>query len=169
MKKVPTTTAHNSSKKKPKLVKQSDSSESVYFYSDGLRLSGCFTAAGNAKRGQRLPTIICLHGYSGRKDIYMPSYVRELTQAGYNTLDFFHRGFGDSAGIRLRNNPWEQVADTMSALIYLQQRAEVDPQRIALYGTSFGGTIAIQAAAQSTDFKLIVLTIFKTFASDITA
>ncbi|MEY3776276.1 MAG: hypothetical protein RIR83_300 [Pseudomonadota bacterium] len=156
MKKVPTTLVLNSSKTKPKLAKQLDSSESVYFYSDGLRLSGRFTVAVNAKRGQRLPTIICLHGYSGRKDIYMPSYVRELTQAGYNTLDFFHRGFGDSEGIRLRNNPWEQVADTMSALIYLQQRAEVDPQRIALYGTSFGGTIAIQAAAQSTDFKCVV-------------
>jgi dipeptidyl aminopeptidase/acylaminoacyl peptidase len=87
MKKVPTTLALNSSKTKPKLVKQLDSSESVYFYSDGLRLSGRFTVAVNAKRGQRLPTIICLHGYSGRKDIYMPSYVRELTQAGYNTLD----------------------------------------------------------------------------------
>ena len=90
--------ALNASKTKPKLVKQSDSSESVYFYSDGLRLSGRFTAAVNAKRGQRSPTIICLHGYSGRKDIYMPSYVRELTQAGYNTLDFFHRNSASKTG-----------------------------------------------------------------------
>ena len=130
--------------------------EPVYFYSDGLRVSGQFTRALGAAPRTRSPTIVCLHGYSGRKDVYMPAYVRELTKAGYNTLDFFHRGFGDSEGIRLRNNPWEQVADTISALIYLQQRPEVDVDRIALYGTSFGGTVAIQAAAQNMGFKCVI-------------
>ena len=130
--------------------------EAVHFYSDGLRLSGQFTPAKGLKKGEKRPSVICLHGYSGRKDVYMPAYVRELTQAGYNTLDFFHRGFGDSEGIRLRNNPWEQVADTISALIYMQQRPEVDPERIALYGTSFGGTVAIQAASQAEGFKCVI-------------
>ena len=130
--------------------------ENVYFYSDGLRISGMFTPAQGTKKGERRPSVICLHGYSGRKDVYMPAYVRELTKAGYNTLDFFHRGFGDSEGIRLRNNPWEQVADTISALIYMQQRPEVDVDRIALYGTSFGGTVAIQAAAQNKGFKCVI-------------
>ncbi|MEY2620844.1 MAG: hypothetical protein RIT26_664 [Pseudomonadota bacterium] len=130
--------------------------EPVHFYSDGLRLSGRFTPAKGMKKGERRPAVICLHGYSGRKDVYMPAYIRELTQAGYHTLDFFHRGFGDSEGIRLRNNPWEQVADTLSALIYMQQRPEVDVNRIALYGTSFGGTVAIQAAAQNKGFKCVI-------------
>jgi dipeptidyl aminopeptidase/acylaminoacyl peptidase len=130
--------------------------EAVSFYSDGLKLAGHFTPAQGLKKGERRPSVICLHGYSGRKDVYMPSYVRELTQAGYNTLDFFHRGFGDSEGIRLRNNPWEQVSDTISALIYMQQRPEVDTQRIALYGTSFGGTVAIQAASQDKGFKCVI-------------
>jgi len=130
--------------------------EPVHFFSDGLKLSGQFTRAAGAKPSTRSPTIVCLHGYSGRKDVYMPAYVRELTKAGYNTLDFFHRGFGDSEGIRLRNNPWEQVADTISALIYIQQRSDVDVDRIALYGTSFGGTVAIQAGAQNKGFKCVI-------------
>ncbi len=135
---------------------KSDPFEQVYFYSDGLKLSGQFSPAKGLKKGERRPSVICLHGYSGRKDIYMPSYVRELNKAGYNTLDFFHRGFGDSEGIRLRNNPWEQVADAISALIYMQQRPEVDVSRIGLYGTSFGGSIAVQAVAQDAGFKCVI-------------
>lgn len=137
-------------------IKKLDKFEQVYFYSDGLKISGQFSPALNLKAREKKPSIICLHGYSGRKDVYMPSYVRELNKAGYNTLDFFHRGFGDSEGIRLRNNPWEQVADAISALIYMQQRSEVDANRIGLYGTSFGGSVAIQAAAQDTGFKCVV-------------
>ena len=115
--------------------------ELVHFYSDGLRLCGQFTRASGAVPGARSPTIVCLHGYTGRKEIYMPGYVRELSAAGFNTLDFHHRGFGDSEGVRLRNKPWDQVEDVMSAMIYLRQRPEVDPDRIGLYGTSFGGTL----------------------------
>ena len=71
--------------------------EPVYFYSDGLRVSGQFTRALGAAPRTRSPTIVCLHGYSGRKDVYMPAYVRELTKAGYNTLDFFHRVLNGNA------------------------------------------------------------------------
>jgi dipeptidyl aminopeptidase/acylaminoacyl peptidase len=131
-------------------------SEPVHFYSDSLRLAGQFTRAAGAAANVRSPTIVCIHGYSGRKDIYMPGYVRELSAAGYNTFDFFHRGNGDSEGVRLRNKPWDQVADILSALIYLRQRAEVDANRIALYGTSFGGSTVIVAAAHDAGVRCAV-------------
>ncbi len=128
-------------------------SEQVYFYSDGLRLSGLFTKARGPSAGFKNPTIVCLHGYTGRKEIYMPGYIRELTLAGFNTLDFYHRGFGDSGGIKLKNKPWDQVEDINSAVIYLTQRADVDSDRIGLYGTSFGGTTGMMAAAHIQQIK----------------
>ena len=130
--------------------------EPVHFYSDGLRLCGQFTRAAGAAPGTRSPTIVCLHGYTGRKEIYMPGYVRELSAAGFNTLDFHHRGFGDSEGVRLRNKPWDQVEDVMSAMIYLRQRPEADPDRIGLYGTSFGGSVGMMAAAHDQGIRCAV-------------
>ena len=121
--------------------------ESVHFYADGLKLAGTFTAAIGAAAGEKRATVICLHGCTGRKEIYMPAYVRELTNAGFHCLEFYHRGFGDSEGIRLCNKPTEQVADIQSALVYARQRSDVDIARIALYGTSFGGSTAMAAAA----------------------
>ena len=88
--------------------------EEIHFYSDGLKISGQFTRAAGAELGQPMPTIVCLHGYTGRKEIYMPGYIRELSAAGFNTLDFHHRGFGESEGVRLKNKPWDQVSDVLS-------------------------------------------------------
>lgn len=122
--------------------------ENLSFYSDGLKLAGTFTPAAGAKAGEKRPTVICVHGYSGRKEIYMPAYVRELTKAGFHCFEFYHRGFGDSEGIRLKNKPQDQVSDILSALILMRQRGDVDTARIALYGTSFGGSTVMSAAAR---------------------
>ncbi|MBL8383363.1 MAG: alpha/beta fold hydrolase [Burkholderiales bacterium] len=130
--------------------------EAVHFYCDGLRLSGQFTRAAGARAGARSPTIVCIHGYTGRKEVYMPGYVRELSAAGYNTLDFHHRGFGESEGVALRNKPWDQVDDILAAVIYLRQRPEVDPERIGLYGTSFGGSTGMVATAHDPDIRCAV-------------
>lgn len=130
--------------------------EPVHFYSDGLRLSGQFTRGRGAAPGERRPTIVCLHGYTGRKEVYMPGYIRELSGAGYHTLDFHHRGFGESEGVPRRNKPWDQVADVMSAMIYIRQRDDVDVDRIGLYGTSFGGSVAMMSAAHDEGIRCVV-------------
>jgi len=120
-------------------------SEAAEFYADGVRLAGTFTRAEGG--GDTAPAIICVHGYTGRKETYMPPFVRDLTGAGFHTLDFYHRGFGDSDGIANRIDPEEQVRDILAARIWLSQRPEVDPSRIALMGLSHGGGASIKAAA----------------------
>ena len=119
-------------------------SEAAEFYADGVRLAGTFTTA---DVDGAAPAIICVHGYTGRKETYMPSFVRDLTAAGFHTLDFYHRGFGDSDGIANRIDPEEQVRDILAARIWLAQRAEVDAGRIGLMGLSHGGGASIKAAA----------------------
>ncbi len=121
--------------------------EKVHFYSDWLKLSGTFYTPDDYERGERRPAIICCHGYSGRRDVYLPPFSRGLTENGYIVLTFFHRGFGDSEGVRTRNVPMEQVRDIFNAITYMQQRPEVDPDRIGLLGLSFGGATVIYAAA----------------------
>jgi dipeptidyl aminopeptidase/acylaminoacyl peptidase len=119
-------------------------SEAAEFYADGVRLAGTFT---RAEVDGEIPAIICVHGYTGRKETYMPPFVRDLTAAGFHTLDFYHRGFGDSDGIANRIDPEEQVHDILAARIWLAQRAEVDAARIGLMGLSHGGGASIKAAA----------------------
>jgi len=119
-------------------------SEAAEFYADGVRLAGTFT---HSETGGISPAIICVHGYTGRKETYMPPFVRDLTAAGFHTLDFYHRGFGDSDGIANRIDPEEQVRDILSARIWLAQRADVDAARIGLMGLSHGGGASIKAAA----------------------
>jgi hypothetical protein len=127
--------------------------QQVNFYSDGLRLSGEFNAApgGGIALG-----VVCVHGYTGRKETYMPPFVRALNAAGFHTLDFYHRGFGDSEGIRLRADPEAQVRDILSALIFLRQRPEVDAARVAIMGLSHGGGVSIKAAALDSEVKCLV-------------
>jgi dipeptidyl aminopeptidase/acylaminoacyl peptidase len=120
------------------------SSEAATFYADGIRLAGSFTPAASAAP---CPAIICVHGYTGRKETYMPPFVRDLTGAGYHTLDFYHRGFGDSDGPARRVDPEAQVRDILAARIWLAAREDVDSDRIAVMGLSHGGGASIKAAA----------------------
>ena len=113
------------------------SREDVAFYSDGLKLSGWLTpGVGPAPR----PAIVFCPGFTGTKyaAFYQP-YVDAMTAAGYGVLLVDYRGWGASEGERGEIFPLRQSDDIRSALSYLESREDVDPQRLALFGVSFGG------------------------------
>lgn len=120
------------------------SGDRVNFWCDGYKLTGTFT---RAAANERRPAIVCVHGYTGRLETYMPPFARELTGRGWHTFDFWHRGFGDSEGIRNRVDPETQVRDILAALVYVRQRDDVDAKRVAIMGLSHGGGTAIKATA----------------------
>lgn len=130
--------------------------ERVYFYSDCLKISGLIYLPENYKSGEKKPTIICVHGNSGRRDVYMPPFARCLAINGFVALTFYHRGFGDSEGVRTRNVPIEQVRDIMNATTFMQQRPEVDPERVGLFGVSFGGATVTYTGAIDQRVRCIV-------------
>ena len=130
--------------------------ENVHFYSDCLKLSGRIYFPDDYKRGERRPTVICIHGNSGRRDVYMPAFAKYFANNGYVSFIFYHRGFGDSEGVRTRNVPMEQIRDIMDATTFMQQRSEVDPEQIGLFGVSFGGATATYAAAIDERVKCVV-------------
>jgi pimeloyl-ACP methyl ester carboxylesterase len=62
-------------------------------------------------------------------------------------MTFDYKGWGESEGPRSRLAPWSRVADVQAALTYLGALPEVDPARLGLYGTSYGGATVVWVAA----------------------
>jgi uncharacterized protein len=126
----------------------------VEFYSDGIPIAGdVYRPAGNV--GQ-LPAVVVCHGFAGIKSFYLADIARELSRHGFVTLAFDYRGFGDSGGERHRLRPLEQVSDVLAAATFLRAHNGVDAARVAAYGTSFGGGIALTAVAQDPELSAAV-------------
>jgi pimeloyl-ACP methyl ester carboxylesterase len=119
-------------------------SEKISFLSDGLKIAGLIDLPADYKPGERRPTFIVLHGFGGNKDGHGQAVVaKQFTQWGYVTLRVDFRGCGESDGEHGRIICLDQVADTRNAISYMAARPEVDPQRIALVGSSFGAAVAV--------------------------
>ena len=118
--------------------------EKITFQSDGLKLAGIVESPSDLKPGERRPAFIVLHGFGGNKDGQGQTVIaKQFTNWGYVTLRIDFRGCGESEGERGRIICLDQVADARNALSYVATRAEVDPQRIGLVGSSFGAAVAV--------------------------
>jgi len=120
-------------------------STDVEFFSDGTRIAAeLFSPPGLAGGA---PAVVIAHGFGGIKSFFVADIARAISAAGFVSLTFDYRGFGESAGPRNRLRPLEQVADIRAGCDFLRTLPTVDPDRIGIYGTSFGGGLAIAAAA----------------------
>ena len=120
--------------------------ERVTFPSDGLTLSGILHTPDGAA-GERRPGFLVLHGFGSNKDSGGSRTVAKLlADFGYVALRFDFRGCGESEGPRGRTICLEQVTDTRNALSFMATRPEVDGERVAVIGSSFGAAVAIYAA-----------------------
>jgi len=109
------------------------------------------------RRAARLPAITMAHGYAGTKYHGIEPVAEAFAEAGFVVLLHDHRGFGDSGGEpRADVNPWQQITDWRRAISYLQERPEVDENRIGLWGTSFAGGHAIVLGATDRRLKAVV-------------
>jgi dienelactone hydrolase len=95
------------------------------------------------------PVIVMAHGLGGIRQMRLDAYAERFAAAGYACLVFDYRHFGASGGeprqlldIKL------QLADWAAAIAYARSRADLDPARVVLWGTSFGGGHVIVAAAR---------------------
>ncbi len=125
--------------------------EKVVFKSaqGGLQLTGYFYRSNASKAA-----IILSHGFhGGAVDIHKPALYAQA--AGYNAFTFDFRGCGESDG-KTTSVGFYEVEDLLGAIEYVKQRPEVDPERIALYGISMGGAVAIMAAARCSLVKALI-------------
>src|SRR5687768_354051 len=121
--------------------------EAVDFYSEGARLRGFLHRPEAA--AARFPFIVQGPGWLGLADakLYQP-YHQAFTDAGFAVLIFDYRGFGASEGDRGTLSPAWQLEDWRNAIAYVRGRDDMDPARIAIFGSGgTGGGNAILAAA----------------------
>jgi len=96
------------------------------------------------------PAVIFLHG-SGPETRWGTArfYADGLARSGVAALIYDKRGAGASTG-DWRRAAFEDLADdAIAAIRLLEQRADIDPKRVGLFGHSQGGLIAPLAAARA--------------------
>jgi fermentation-respiration switch protein FrsA (DUF1100 family) len=133
--------------------------EPVTFYSQGVRLTGHLHVPDGLADGERRPGIALCHGFNAVQTVAVPDIAAHFSAAGYVVLRFDYRGLGASDGARGRIVPAEHVQDIRNALTYLQTLSAVDPARLGLYGTSFGGSHAVVAASVDERVRALVSTV----------
>jgi fermentation-respiration switch protein FrsA (DUF1100 family) len=125
----------------------------VSFLSDGERCRAWLFMP----EAERPPLVILGHGLGGTREYGLEPYARRFADAGLAALVFTYRHFGDSGGQpRQLLDIDRQLGDWAAALAYARSLDEVDPKRIALWGTSFGGGHVLIAAARDGDVAAVV-------------
>ena len=95
------------------------------------------------------PAILMVHGWGGVQDALTLPFYAPFNEAGFAVMTFDYVGWGQSDGTP-RNviNPWHRERDVESALQHLREQPRIDPRRVVLWGTSFGGGHVVQVAAR---------------------
>jgi pimeloyl-ACP methyl ester carboxylesterase len=120
--------------------------QKVTIPSAGLRLHGMLGVPAGLPGGERRAAFLVLHGFgSNAESGNVTAPTRILSDYGYVTLRFDMRGCGKSEGEFGRVICLEQVEDLGNALDFLAQHPSVDPDRIGVIGSSFGGAVAVYA------------------------
>ena len=82
---------------------------------------------------------------------------RAVCGAGLAALVFDYRHFGASSGEpRQLLDITRQLDDWAAAIAFVRSRAEIDPGRVALWGTSFSGGHVIETAARDRQIAAVV-------------
>ena len=94
------------------------------------------------------PIVVMAHGLSGTRRDRLGAFAERFAAAGFAALVFDHRGFGDSGGEPDLFDPGAQLEDWRAAIAFARSLPEVDPSRVATFGSSMGGGNALAAAAE---------------------
>ncbi|NGX43052.1 MAG: Dipeptidyl-peptidase 5 [Chlamydiae bacterium] len=98
---------------------------------------------------EKPPVVLFCHGLAGHKIGQHRMYVllsECLSKAGIASYRFDFRGSGDSEGNFGEMSLEGEVSDAVKAFAFLSQQPHIDPNRIGVFGRSFGCAIAVIAA-----------------------
>jgi uncharacterized protein len=131
----------------------------IQFYSETSLLQGHLYLPEGSSPDSKLPCVILCHGFAGVKELLLPKFAQAFAEKGFAALTFDYRGFGASGGEKGRLVWREQVRDIRNAITFAGTLDEVNPERIALWGTSYGGANIIETASQDHRVKCLVVQI----------
>ena len=138
----------------------------VFTAADGMQIHGQLFLPPDHEPGQQHPAMLFFHGGSRRQMLlgfhhrgyYHNAYAfnQVLASAGYVVLAVNYRsGVGYGMEFREAENYGatgaSEFADVMGAGLYLKGRSDVDPDRIGLWGGSYGGYLTALGLARASD------------------
>jgi dipeptidyl-peptidase-4 len=133
---------------------------------DGLEIHNQLFLPKDIKPGERRPAMIFVHGGPVRQMLlgyhymwfYHMAYAMNqwLTAQGYVVLSVnFRSGVGYGRSFRNAPNTGQrgnaEYQDVVAGAKYLQGRDDVDPNRVGIWGLSYGGLLTSQALARNSD------------------
>ncbi|WP_245986770.1 UilS family quorum-quenching N-acyl-homoserine lactonase [Vibrio pectenicida] len=136
------------------MIREIQMYQAIGFKSQNYSISGHLYLPENTTKPA--PLIILCHGFCGVKELLLPAFAKRFSDQGYAALTFDYRGFGESEGEKGRLVPDLQIEDIHAAIDWAKQEPSLDSNRIALWGSSFGGANAIIAASQSEEVKCVI-------------
>ena len=94
------------------------------------------------------PIVVCINGLDSTKEMLYPGPITKMfLQRGMSTLCIDQPGTGEA--LRLHGMPAVHTTEDWASKVvdYLETRADVDPQRIGIFGVSLGGYYTPRAVA----------------------
>ena len=96
-----------------------------------------------------VPCIVLAHGFGALKEGRLDAYAERFADAGYAAVAFDYRHFGESGGEpRQLVDTGRQQEDWQAAIAFTRELEGIDPERIAVWGSSNSGGHVIWVAAR---------------------
>lgn len=103
------------------------------------------------------PVVVMAHGFGAKRSWGLAPFAAGFAEAGLAALVFDHRHLGGSGGEPRRLiAPSRQLEDWDAAVTHARTLDAVDPDRVALWGTSFSGGHVLATAARRDDVSAVV-------------
>ncbi|MFZ0870501.1 MAG: alpha/beta fold hydrolase [Rhodanobacter sp.] len=124
---------------------------------DGLKLRGYVSFPPNQENAKHLPMVVYVHGgpFGIRDRWHYDAYVQALATHGYAVLQVNYRGSG-GYGYDFERAGWQEWGgkmqdDVTDATHWAIAQGIADPQRICIFGGSYGGYAALEGAVKEPD------------------
>ncbi len=112
------------------------------------------------------PCLVMAHGFGGVRELRLDAFAERFAAAGLAALVFDYRHFGASDGEPRQILDIErQHEDWAAAIAYARALEGIDPARIVLWGTSFGGGHVLVLGARDRRVAAVVAQVPHTNAS----
>jgi uncharacterized protein len=131
----------------------------VNFDSHGVRCHAWhFRAESDALAGPHgRPIVVMAHGFGGTKDSGLEPFAERFAAAGADVFAFDYRGFGASEGEpRQSISIKRQVQDYGAAIDAAKALPDVDPHRVAIWGSSMSGSHVFHVGADRDDVAAVI-------------
>ncbi len=138
----------------------------IFSGADGMKIHGQLFLPSKMDRNKRYPAVIFFHGGSRRQMLlgwhymyyYRNAYAlnQYLANHGYVVLSVNYRS-GIGYGMEFREalnygaTGASEFNDVMGAGLYMRGRPDVDPQKIGLWGGSYGGYLTAMGLSRASD------------------